>query len=294
MRKVFRFALLLFCISTAVISAAQSRIDCSAMNSRVLRRAVRYCVYIPEGYDSSAPRRYPLLYFLHGLGDNEQTLFNSGGWTLIDDLRHQHKIGDFLIVAPQGWRSFYINSADGSFRYSDFFLHEFMPSVEAKYRVAPGRTGRAIAGISMGGYGALRFAFADPQLFSAVSAQSAALITETPQELDVAMHSGSPLGNLMAPVFGDPIDIRHWDANSPFLLAKKNAAELRRLAIYFNCGHDDNYGFETGAAKLNDVLTQEHVPHQYRPYPGDHSIGYFVSHFGEVMEFHSRAFRMTK
>jgi S-formylglutathione hydrolase FrmB len=292
--KVCWFALLVFCLSNAMISAAQSRIDCSAMSSRVLKRAVRYCVYIPEGYDSSAPRRYPLLYFLHGLGDNEQTLFNSGGWTLIDDLRHQHKIGDFLIVAPQGWRSFYINSADGSFGYSDFFLHEFMPYIERKYRVSPGRAGRAINGISMGGYGALRFAFADPQLFSAVSAQSAALITDTPQELDVAMRSGSPLGNLMAPVFGDPIDIRHWDANSPFLLAKKNAAELRKVAIYFNCGQQDDYGFEKGAAKLNDELSREHIPHEYHPYPGDHSIGYFVSHFGEVMEFHSRAFRLTK
>jgi S-formylglutathione hydrolase FrmB len=293
-RKVCSFLLLVFCISIAASSAAQSRIDCGAMNSRILKRAVRYCVYIPEGYDSSGSRRYPILYFLHGLGDNEQTLFNSGGWTLIDDLRYQHKIGEFLIVAPEGWRSFYINSADGSFRYSDFFLHEFMPYIEAKYRVVPGRAGRAITGISMGGYGSLRFAFADPQLFSAVSAQSAALITETPQELDAAIHSGSPLGNVMAPVFGSPINVRHWDANNPFLLAKKNAAELRKMAIYFNCGQQDDYGFEAGAARLNDELNQEHIPHEYRPYPGDHSIGYFVSHFDEVMEFHSRAFHLTK
>jgi len=292
--KVCCFAILLFCISGAVSSAAQSRIDCGAMNSRILKRSVRYCVYIPEGYDSSVPRRCPLLYLLHGLGDNEQTLFNSGGWTLIDDLRHQRKIGDFLIVAPEGWRSFYVNSADGSLRYSDFFLHEFMPYVEGRYRVVPGRSGRAITGISMGGYGALRFAFAYPQLFSAVSAQSAALITETSQQLDAAMHSGYPLANVIAEVFGDPINVRHWDANDPFLLAKKNAAELRRLAIYFNCGQQDNYGFEKGAAKLNEELDSEHVPHEYRPYPGDHSISYFISHFDEVMEFHSRAFHLTK
>jgi S-formylglutathione hydrolase FrmB len=292
--KICWFALLLFCISSVVNSAAQSRIDCGAMNSRILKRAVRYCVYIPEGYDASASRRYPLLYYLHGLGDNEQSLFNSGGWTLIDDLRHQHKIGEFLIAAPQGWRSFYINSADGSFRYSDFFLHEFMPHIERKYRVVPGRAKRAITGISMGGYGALRFAFAYPELFSAVSAQSAALMTETPQVLDAGLRSGSALGNLLAPVFGDPINIRHWDANNPFLLAEKNAAELRKMAIYFNCGQQDNYGFETGAAKLNEELNRAHVAHEYRSYPGDHSITYFVSHFDEVMEFHSRAFHLTK
>jgi len=141
-----------FVMLTGAPAAAQSRIDCSALNSRILKQVVHYCVYLPAGYDAGAaqhpPRRYPVLYFLHGLGDNEQTLFNSGGWTLLDDLRSQHKMGDFLIVAPEGRRSFYINSADGSVRYSDFFLQEFLPHVESKYRILPGRAGRAISGIS--------------------------------------------------------------------------------------------------------------------------------------------------
>ena len=121
--------LCLFLLLASYVAAAQSRIDCSALNSRILKQVVHYCVYLPAGYDASAaqhpPQRYPVLYFLHGLGDNEQTLFNTGGWTLLDDLRRQHKMGDFLIVAPEGRRSFYINSADGSVRYSDFFLQEF-------------------------------------------------------------------------------------------------------------------------------------------------------------------------
>src|SRR5580765_6238342 len=187
--------LCLFLLLASFVATAQSRIDCSALNSRILKQVVHYCVYLPAGYDASAadhpPQRYPVLYFLHGLGDNEQTLFNSGGWTLLDDLRKQHKMGDFLIAAPEGRRSFYINSADGAVLYSDFFLQEFMPKIESKYRVRPGRAGRAISGISMGGYGALRFAFAHPELFASVSAQSAALITQTPKELSAAGHSGS-------------------------------------------------------------------------------------------------------
>jgi S-formylglutathione hydrolase FrmB len=287
------------CLCLVVASAAaQSRIDCSALNSRILRRVVRYCVYLPSGYDASAashpPQLYPLLYFLHGLGDNEQTLFNSGGWTLLDDLRKQKKIGAFLIVAPQGWRSFYINSADGSLRYSDFFLQEFMPQIERKYRVRPGRAGRAISGISMGGYGALRFAFAHPERFSAVSAQSAALITESPQELDSAVRAGAPLAGVLAVVFGKPINVAHWNANNPFALARRNEVELRRLAIYFNCGQDDNYGFERGAAVLHEELQKEGVKHEYHAYPGDHSFTYFMSHFEEVMEFHSRAFAAAR
>jgi S-formylglutathione hydrolase FrmB len=281
------------CVLLSVASTAQrSRIDCAALHSLILKRAVRYCVYVPSGYDSGV-QRYPVLYFLHGLGDNEQTLFNSGGWTLLDELRNQHKMGDFLIVVPEGRRSFYVNSADGSERYSDFFLQEFIPKIESKYRIRAGRAGRAISGISMGGYGALRFAFAHPELFSAVSAQSAALITETPQQLNAAANTGSPLLGVLGPVFGKPIDVAHWNANNPFLLAKRNAAELRKLSIYFNCGQEDNYGFEKGAAALDHQLSEQHIQHEYHAYPGDHSITYFLSHFAEVMEFHSKAFGLS-
>jgi len=293
LRPGFVFPILV-CLTSSIVAGAQSRIDCSALNSRILKQVVHYCVYLPAGYDAGANqhpvRRYPVLYFLHGLGDNEQTLFNSGGWTLLDDLRNQRKMGDFLIVAPEARRSFYINSTNGSVRYSDFFLQEFLPYIERGYRVRPGRSGRAISGVSMGGYGALRFAFAYPELFSAVSAQSAALITDAPHELDAASRSGAPLTGVLGPVFGKPIDVAHWNNNSPFVLAKKNAPALRRLAIYFNCGQDDNYGFEKGAAVLHDELQKEGVKHEYHPYPGDHSLTYFLSHFAEVMEFHSREF----
>jgi S-formylglutathione hydrolase FrmB len=294
MHRCLRIILLLAALAFWFPADAQSRIDCDAMNSRILKHMVHYCVYLPAGYDAGATKHpvqtYPVLYFLHGLGDNERTLFNSGGWTMLDDLRQQHEIGEFLIAAPEGGQTFYINSADGSVRYSDFFLQEFIPLIETKYRIGKGRSNRAISGISMGGYGALRFAFAHPEIFSAVSAQSGALMTESPQELDTAARSGAPLGKLLASVFGNPIDVQHWKNNSPFVLVRKNVAALRSLAIYFNCGQDDNYGFEKGAASLHEILQKEHVKHEYHPYPGDHSFSYFLAHFPEVMEFHSRAF----
>jgi S-formylglutathione hydrolase FrmB len=302
MRRFLRF-LLLFPIASSgtALSAgasAQGRIDCNVLNSRILKQAVHYCVELPPGYDANDTklllRRYPVLYLLHGLGENEQTLFSTGGWNLIEDLRQQHKIGDFLIVAPEGKRSFYINSADGSVRYSDFFLTEFMPYIENKYRIRSGRQARAITGISMGGYGALRFAFAHPELFSSVSAQSAALITVSPQELSAAERSGTSLGSLLVAVFGQPIDAPHWQENSPFVLARKDKAGLRRLPIYFNCGQEDDFGFERGAEALHQELQTEGVQHEYHSYPGDHSLTYFLTHLGETLEFHSRVFAAWK
>ena len=288
----------LFLLATTLwspLARAQGRVDCSALQSHILKRNVHYCVQVPGSYDqkeaSGQPKKFPVLYYLHGLGDNEQSFSRSGGWTLIEDLRAQGKIGDFLVVAPEGFASFYINSADGSERYSDFFLREFIPFIEKKYRVLPGREARAITGISMGGYGALRFAFAYPELFSAVSAQSAALILETPEQLNaMAQERSQDIRDAFAPLLGDPINVGHWQANDPFTLARKNKAALKNTAIYFNCGQIDDYGFEKGAAALDKQLTSEGIAHEYRPYPGGHNVNYFLSHLGEVMEFHSRSF----
>jgi S-formylglutathione hydrolase FrmB len=290
---LFAFLLLLFLSSQ--IAFGQERIECNAFRSQILKSAVRYCVLLPAVYDSALrghlSKPYPVIYFLHGLGENEQSLFNSGGWNAIGDLRRQKKIGDIVIVAPDGRQSFYINSADGKLRYSDFFLREFMPYIEGKYLVSHEKAGRAITGLSMGGYGALRFAFAYPQLFSSVSAQSAALMTLSPQELNGTIRTSTPLGALLAAVFGEPIDIPHWRQNDPFLLARKNQAMLRDLAIYFNCGDEDEYGFEKGARALDRQLQAEHVAHEFHLYPGNHGFAYFMDHLPETIQFHWNAFQ---
>jgi len=276
-----------------VSALAQGRVDCAALDSHILQRAVRYCVMVPPSYTENASKKYPALYFLHGLGENEQTLLRSGGWDLIQDLRQQHKIGDFLIVAPEGRGSFFINSADGHNRYSDFFLSEFIPYIEAHYRVVNDRKMRGVTGLSMGGYGALRAAFAHPELFASVSAQSPALITETPQQMNADLRDAGPLAKLLGGVFGNPINVAHWRENSPFDLARRNRAQLKTQAIYFNCGAQDEYGFAEGATKLHKQMQAEGIPHEFHLYPGGHTADYFLSRLGETIEFHSRAFGST-
>ncbi len=300
MRRSSRW-LTLFSVSLLFSQAhAQGRIDCNALESRVLGQTVHYCVRLPPGYDTAtggrSPRRYPVLYFLHGLGDNEQTLLKGGGWDLIEDPREQGQIIDFLVVAPEGRSSFYINSADGRVRFSDFFIREFIPYIESHYSIRRERSARAISGVSMGGYGALRFAFAYPELFSSVSAQSAALITESPRETTQNMHSATALGGMLGAVFGNPIDVHHWDQNSPFVLAKQNRARIRTtgLSIYFNCGREDEFGFGKGAAELHRQLQAEGIPHEYRFYPGNHGAAYFLAHLDETLTFHSRVFAAGK
>ena len=290
----------LILVSLVICQAhAQGRIDCNAVESHVLGQTVHYCVMLPPDYDNAirgaSPRRYPILYFLHGLGDNEQTFFKSGGWDLVEDLRQQGKISDFLIVVPEGKRSFYINSADGRVRYSDFFIREFIPYIESQYSIRREPSARGISGVSMGGYGALRFAFAYTGLFSSVSAQSAALTIESPRELE-AMQASPQQDRELGAVFGKPVDIHHWNLNSPFVLARKNRPFIKatRLAIYFNCGDEDEFGFEKGAEALDRQLKAEGVPHEFHLYPGNHSAAYFLSHLGETLMFHSRVFAAAK
>ena len=279
---------------------AQGRIECGAVTSKILRGPVRYCAFLPSSYDAPAASNnpkakgvlhYPVLYYLHGLGDNEQSLMNSGAWSLIQDLREQHRIGEFLIVTPDAGRSFYINSRDGRVRYSDFFLQEFMPSIEHRYRVGVGRRVRGITGMSMGGYGALRFAFAYPQLFSSVSAHSAALVAEPPR---ASNRGGSPLVGMLGALFGNPIDSAFWNANSPFALAKRNTTQIARLKIYFDCGSEDSYGFDQGASDFNEELDHLAVKHEFHIYPGGHNVEYLLAHISASMEFHSHAFQEAR
>jgi len=300
LERVMRLAALLAALCNS--AHAQGRIECGAVPSRILREAVRYCAFLPSSYDSTAASknphatdapRYPVLYSLHGLGDNEQSLMNTGAWSLIQDLREQHKVGEFLIVTPDGAQTFYINSRDGHVRYSDFLLQEFMPTIERRYRVRAGRSSRGITGMSMGGYGALRLAFAYPHLLSSVSAHSAALVAEPPRTSNYGPGEGPPLAGMLGALFGNPIDAPFWNENSPFVLAKRNAAGIASLKIYFDCGSEDNFGFDQGARAFDQELDTLKVKHEFHIYPGGHGVEYYLSHVAASMEFHSRAFQET-
>jgi enterochelin esterase-like enzyme len=289
-RRIGRFCLLFPVLGLSSRALAQSRVDCGNLNSRVLHHSVRYCVMLPPSYATSPTKKFPVLYFLHGLGEDEQALLRSGSWELIEDLWQQRKIGEFVIAAPEGGDAFFINSADGRVRYSDFLIFEFLPYIETHFHTVRGRQARGVSGFSMGGYGALRLAFAHPELFGSVSVQSPALITESPTQLDADLRNAGPLAHLLVRVFGDPINAPHWNENSPFILARQNQAQIKAEAIYLNCGQQDEYGFAKGATQLHQQLRAEGIRHEFHLYPGGHSASYFFSHIDETMEFHSRAF----
>lgn len=275
-------------LGSAASAQAQGRAECTVIKSEILARNVRYCAFLPASFDQDKSRKFPVLYYLHGLGDNEQSLLNLGGWDMIEELRRQGKVGDFVVLAPAGGHTFFINSADGKVRYEDFLMKEFMPQMEKKYRADTTRAKRGVTGISMGGYGALRLAFKYPNQFEAVSAQMPALIAEVPENFN-AGGPGSP-SNMMGDVFGSPFNRAYFERNNVFTLAKNDpVAELKRLNIYFDVGNNDDYGFENGAEKLHQLLDSRGVPNEVHIYPGRHDPQFAMRHFSSVVEFQWKA-----
>ncbi len=278
-------------LSFGAPARAASRAECSSAPSKILHRAVPYCVLLPPSYDADKARRYPVLYFFHGIGENEQALLNSGGWDVIQDMWDQKQLGEFVIAAPAGGRTFFINSEDGKVRYQDFLMREFLPYIEGRYRIQAGRRTRGVAGISMGGYGALHLALLFPQSFGAVSANSPALIAKLPQ-FRATPGESNILTMMLGTAFGIPFNREFWERNSPFTIVRERPRPVG-LKIYFDCGTEDSYGFNVGAQAFHELLVSRHIPHEFHLYPGSHDWTYFAQHFPASLEFQSDAFGVT-
>ncbi|MGB8323618.1 MAG: alpha/beta hydrolase-fold protein, partial [Candidatus Acidiferrum sp.] len=130
-------------------------------------------------------------------------------------------------------------------------------------------------------------AFRHPQLFASVSAHSPALIDKLPAFLGTE-GPGAPRSRRQQAPFGDPPDAAYWTQQSPITIAK--TANLAGLHIYFDCGDQDDYGFEIGATALDKVLTSRHIAHEFHIYPGRHDAQYFAAHLPASLQFHSRLF----
>ncbi len=268
--------------------AAPGRAECRSAPSKILGHPVPYCVILPSDYDANKTSDYPALYFLHGLGGNEQLLLHSGGLNMIQDLRDSKRIGEFLLVAPDAGRSFYVNSRDGKVRYEDFFIREFLPYIESHYRVRAERKSRGVTGVSMGGYGALRFALRYPDLFVAVSAHSPALI-ETLPNIKVSSDQAAAVAAVLGKAFGSPVNAAFWRRENPFTIVK-DGPRPAGLQIYFDCGTEDDFGFNKGAQQFHDLLNARGITHQFHLYPGGHDWEYFAEHLPASFEFQSHAF----
>jgi enterochelin esterase-like enzyme len=280
--------LLLFCflfLSWQAMAQQGTLRESLKTKSKILGSNVNYSVYLPSDYDRSN-RRYPVLYLLHGYTDDET------GWTqfgeahlIADRLMQAGEIPPMLIVMPDAGVTWYINSADGKVRFEDFFVQEFIPFIDKEYRTRAQKESRAVAGLSMGGYGSLILATKHPHLFAAAAPLSAAVFTEE----EFRNMADASYNRTFASLFGPNLKGQdrlnaHWNKNSILKIVETGSADsLKTVKYYIDCGDDDF--LIKGNMALHAAMIDRKVPHEFRVRNGGHTWSYWRTALPEVLKF---------
>ena len=255
------------------------------IKSAILNKDVHYSIYLPSDYNTSQ-RAYPVTYLLHGYGDADDGWIQYGEVNrLADDAISTGKIPPMIIVTPDGFTGFYINSADGKLNYEDFFVKELIPYIEKTYKVKTERKFRAIAGLSMGGYGSMILALKHPDLFVAAAPLSAAVWTDNDIiNLQDGMYNSLFSSSMGTNLKGKDRLTSSWLNNSVFgIIEKKTKDELSTVRYWIDCGDDD---FLTiGNAELHIALTKKNVPHEFRMRDGAHNWTYWRTGVIDALSF---------
>ena len=231
---------------------------------------MKYRVLLPQGYGASL-RRYPVLYLLHGLtGDYKD-------WTTRTNVAEYSRTLPLIIVMPDGENSWYTNAADGSAKFEDYVANELPADVVQKYRTINSRYGRAIAGLSMGGFGALKLALKRPAQFSVGGSFSGAFGVARQGELEARL--GTVEGDRLGRIFG-PADSQTRKENDVFAMS----AALRPAGapyIYIDCGTADE--LIASNRQVVEALAKSGAPYEYHEVPGGHTWDYWDRRIREFL-----------
>jgi S-formylglutathione hydrolase FrmB len=196
-----------------------------------------------------------------------------------------------IIVMPDGGVTWYINDLRGKVRYEDMFVQEFIPYIDKTYRTRSAKEFRGIAGLSMGGWGALMFSMRHPDQFAACAAFSAAVWLDE----DIVSIQQPMYDRLFSDIFGSKPSGQdrlnpHFRQYHPLDLAKTLPVEtLKKVHFYIDCGDDDF--LIKGNAALHIVLNERKVPHEFRVRDGDHSWVYWRTGIIEGLKSIGRIFQ---
>jgi putative tributyrin esterase len=267
-----------------------------------------FFVYLPPSYESSPRRRYPVAYYLHGLGGHESDWLSAGGLDDVADSLIAAGMPEAIIVMPDGddgWYSSWVaapayqtcldsllreapaRACVPHARYDEYIAHDVVARVDARYRTIADRAHRGIGGLSMGGYGAMKLALAYPETFAAAASHSGTLSLTllgrgTPpayaRSADTLLHGFFERNGPR--LYGR--DLAVWRANDPTTLAERVLAARRPMpALFFDCGTEDGLLAQNRAFDVE--LTRLGVAHAYHEHPGAHTWRYWNTHLRESL-----------
>lgn len=285
MNKLFITTLPAIFLALNTIAQTGKVFDNLSMKSDILNMERKYAIYLPPDYEISE-RSYPVLYLLHGGGDDQT------GWIQFGEVLH---IADnaikngtstpMVIVMPDantGQRG-YTNDVSGNWRYEDFFFEEFIPFIEGKYRIRAEKRYRAVAGLSMGGGGTFYYALHRPDLFSAACPLSASTGPLNREEVKNYMQRRE-----MPEAPQEKMDAWYEKYSVTEMVNKLPEENLKAVRWYIDCG-DDDFLFE-GNALVHIALKKRNIPHEYRVRDGAHNWTYWRESLPEVLRFVSDGF----
>ncbi len=260
------------------------------IHSKILNKDVRYTVYLPFDYKTSS-RYYPVVYLLHGYTDNDTGWLQFGEANMIaDEAIAKREIPPMILVMPDAGLSWYINSYNDSVRYEDFFFKEFIPYVEQQFRIRAEKRYRAVAGLSMGGYGTLVYALKHPDMFSACAAFSSGIYTDD----EIINMNDKRWEKVFGPVLNGSLKgkdrlTKHFYENDPiYLMQHLDPSKIRSVRFYIDCG-DDDFLYK-GNSTLHIIMRDLKIPHEYRVRDGRHQWSYWRSGLPEGLKFIGSSF----
>jgi S-formylglutathione hydrolase FrmB len=247
-------------IALTLVPAPAQIFHDESLQSAALGRPIKYRVLLPEGYAASS-KRFPVLYLLHGLDGHYDD------WSTRTQLAGAARGVSLIVVMPEGGDSWYTNAVDGSGRFEDYISTDLVQDVETKYRAIRAKYGRAIAGLSMGGYGAVKIALKHPGMFAAAGSLSGAFDATDPPFATLFPAHAEEMGR----IFGPPGSATRRE-NDVFRIAE-NAPGTNLPALYIDCGESDRLLAST--RRLVEIVQRRGFSYEYHETPGAHSWDYW-------------------
>jgi enterochelin esterase-like enzyme len=258
--------------------------DDLSLKSKILGMERKYAVYLPPGYETSQ-RSYPVLYLLHGGGDDQTGWVQFGEVQMITDKAIAEGFATPMIIvmpdANTGKRG-YSNNATGTWRYEDFFFQEFMPFIEKTYRIKAEKHYRAVSGLSMGGDGTFTYALHHPELFSSACPLSAGTGPLTLDEAKTRLTKETP-------GISDQDITAYYNRQSVLLLVNNMPDTLKKAVRWYIDVGDDDFLYE-GNSLVHIAMRKKEIPHEFRTRDGAHNWTYWRAALPAVLEFVSQAF----